>query len=215
MKGFFSEENRIFYRLSQLADLVLLSVLWIISSLTVVLLVPATAAMYHTAYKVIRREYGTLWKEYWLNLKQNCRQGILLSVLFAASVLLIRLLFRFSSLSELSDTVRFVYYCLSWLTSVVLAILLVYVCPLLSRFRMPLGRLLGSAFLLGLRHFPVTLAGLLILLAAAAGVYFIYILLLLLPALACLVLSFPMETVLRQYMGDASELDGWYRAEEE
>ena len=214
MKGFFSAENRIFYRLTQLADLVLLSVLWIICCLTVVLFVPATAAMYHTAYKVIRREYGTLVKEFWSNLKQNCKQGLVLSVLFVVTALLIRVLFRFSSLPELSKNVSFAYYCLAWLTTAVLAVMVVYVCPLLSRFRMPLGKLLGNAFLLGVRHFPVTLVGLLILLAAVVGIYFIYILLLVLPALACLILSFPMEKVLRQYMGEASDPDDWYWAEQ-
>ena len=76
MQNFFSPENKIFFRLTQLADLIFLSVLWILCCLTIVLAVPASAAMYHAAYKVIRREHGSLLREFWDNLKKNCKQGI-------------------------------------------------------------------------------------------------------------------------------------------
>lgn len=214
MQNFFSPENKIFFRLTQLADLIFLSVLWILCCLTIVLAVPASAAMYHAAYKVIRREHGSLLREFWDNLKKNCKQGIGMTLLLAAAAVLVWFLFTFSGLPELSATVRFFYYCLAWATAVMLVLLLVAVPPLLSRFRMSFGKLLGSALSLSLRHLPTTVLCALIILAAAVGVYYWFFLLLLLPALACLIISFPMERVLSQYMGDPpsdpADPGAWY-----
>lgn len=214
MNDFFSTDNRIFYRLSQLADLIFLSVLWIICCMSVILVIPSTTALYHTTYKVVRREYGMLWKEFWNSLTGSCKQGILLSILFLLGMLLVRFLFSFSALPGLAEGIRFAYYWISWLTAVMITLVSVYICPLLSRFHIPLGKLLGSAFLLSLRHLGTTLLCGAIVLAAMAGVYFVYILLLLFPALACFAISFPMEKVLVQYMGepskDPSDPHSWY-----
>lgn len=214
MNGFFSSDNPIFHRLSQAADLVLLSILWIVCCMTVVLVVPGTAALYHTTHKVVRREYGSLLAEFWQSLKSSCRQGIVLSVFALLGAVLVRFSFRFSTLPELAERVRFAYYCVGWGTAVVLCLILVYLCPLLSRFHIPLGRLIGNAFLLGLRHIPTTLLCAAIMLAAGTGIYLLYILLLILPALACLAISFPMEKVLMQYMGDPpadpADPSSWY-----
>lgn len=214
MNNFFSTDNWIFQKLSQAADLAILSVLWIVCCMTIVLIIPGTAALYHTTYKVVRREYGSLLGEFWQSLKSNCKQGIVLSLLALAGAALVRFSFRFSTLAGLAEEIRFLYYCVGWITTVVLCLIMVYICPLLSRFHMPLGKLVGNAFLLGIRHIPTTLLCAAIVLSAGTGVYLLYILLLFLPALACFAISFPMEKVLIQYMGDPpqdpADPDRWY-----
>lgn len=61
----FSYNSKFNQFIIQIIDCVFLSLIWIISSLPVFTIGASTTALYHTVNTVLRKEEGSIWKEYW------------------------------------------------------------------------------------------------------------------------------------------------------
>ena len=79
--------------------------------------------------------------------------------------------------------------------------------PILSRFSVKTKQLLKWSFFLSIRHLPLTVIMTAILAGAVVGGYFCFFYffpaVLVLPAVATLLISFPMEIVLKKYTPEA------------
>ena len=87
MNRLFDPQNLLFQALSWMVDLVGISLFWAILCLPVVTIVPATAALYHTAALCLRQgEKGAFlrfFRSFWQNLKQGCLLSVPLVILGA------------------------------------------------------------------------------------------------------------------------------------
>ena len=83
----------------------------------------------------------------------------------------------------------------------------IYSFPILSRFSVKTKQLLKWSFFLSIRHLPLTVIMTAILAGAVVGGYFCFFYffpaVLVLPAVATLLISFPMEIVLKKYTPEA------------
>ena len=66
---------------SMIVDFCFLNILWIVSSLPIITIGAATTALYHTVDKVLRREEGGIWKEYWRVFRRDFKRATILWVL--------------------------------------------------------------------------------------------------------------------------------------
>lgn len=78
MKHLFSYEGPISQGIGKVLDFLLLSVLWLLSSLAVFTVGAASTALYYTARKVLRRDIGHITKEFFRCFRANFRQATLL-----------------------------------------------------------------------------------------------------------------------------------------
>ena len=82
MNKFFQMDSPVMSFLSWVADCLMLSVLWMVCSVPVITLVPATAALYCVALKMARKEESGILRDFFRSFRDNFKQGIALSFLF-------------------------------------------------------------------------------------------------------------------------------------
>ena len=81
MGKLFSYDNKVMQILAKIADIFIVSILWIILCLTIVGFGPACSAAYYATAKCVRRDCGNLFTEFWNALKSNFGQALLLGIL--------------------------------------------------------------------------------------------------------------------------------------
>lgn len=93
MASFFSIDSAYGRFMNKVGDIILLSVLWLVSSLPVVTMGTATCAAYYTAAKVLRHHSGYVSKEFFRSFKQNLRSSIVFNVFYL--IFLVLLVFNY------------------------------------------------------------------------------------------------------------------------
>jgi len=180
--------------LDTLGQLIILSVLWMLLTVPLLTAVPATAALYYSVMKAIRKELGDPVKEFFHCFKRTWKKGMLHSLLAAALM---------GALILGALTVSPAY----WIGAAAAGVMLLYLGPVLSRFELKFWELWGLAFLIGFRsiHWTVLIAAG----AAAAALAQFYLIpmaaLLILPGAMCLAATFPVEKAMGRVMGPGSK----------
>lgn len=77
MRGIFSIDSPVMRVLIKFFDCICVSILWLLFSLPIVTVGAASAALYTTVYKYLRRDEGHLWETYWTAFKGNLRRSTL------------------------------------------------------------------------------------------------------------------------------------------
>lgn len=190
------QRNWLFILGGKVADLLILSCLWIIFSIPIITFGASTAALYYSVIKRFRsgREPAlSVPRLFWNAFKSNAKQGIALSIIYiifgafvAFDILAARGGIEGFTLPSFYEAVA---YCL--ILPVVFT--LFYVFPCISRFKNTVKASLKNSFLLSATHFLHTLI-LLVLFCLSVIVVALYPPCgILVPALCCLTGSFLIE----------------------
>lgn len=221
MNRLFDSNNPVMRALGKLFDIGWLSILFLLFCLPVITIGPATTALYYTSIKVLRRERGYVWAEFWGCFRANFKMATILGLLFTAAYFLLAF--------NLSATVQGGKGYGGYLFGAYLAMIFVltclacYVYPLLSRFDLSFVKLLRLALYMAFRHLPFTIALVAIIAVALAGAYYsiafnLPFIILVAPAGLSMVYTFPMEHLLKKYMPksepiileNGEEVKPWY-----
>ena len=89
MEEFFNPEKGIWAWLSTLVDIFGLSILWIFLCMPVITIGPATAALYYTVVKCVRRREGGTFGHYFRSFRDNLKTGLAVGAAALAGGLLI------------------------------------------------------------------------------------------------------------------------------
>ena len=152
--------------LEALADLCIVSVYWLVCCLPVVTIGASSSALYFTVTKVVRQEKGSLTSTFFTAFRQNFKQGIFLSLIFAlCCVLLAAYLVLGQSISSESGS-----YIAYWVIVALMAVIIIgtfaYVFPLLARFNQKTWTIIRASFFLGVGY-PIKTLGLICMMALA------------------------------------------------
>lgn len=211
MSGFFNMDNAVMRFLSKVFDVMFLSLLWFIFSIPVVTMGAATTAMYYAAVKVIRRDRGYVFREFWKSFRMNFGG--------ATAVWIIELVIGFLFYNNLhfamalTNTTGKVLFCLYWAMIFIVAITTVYLYPVLSRFAIRTPKLVKTSLLMSIKHLPSTVVMLAIVIACVLGCALQPLGLFVLPACGALLISLLMERILKLYTPKAEDeagKDEWY-----
>ena len=197
----FDPENGLFSTISKIMDIIGLSVVWLIFCLPVVTIGPASAALYYSVVKCVRRGEDHPYRNFWNSFRANWRQGALLTVLCLPVGAF--LYWEHGALRSLASGGNRVLLAVYVVTTILLFLPIGFLCwiiPLLSRFESSLGGLLWSALQLTFRALPSTLVLALLLFLSLTGTAALWFFLpfLLTPALTALLASFLVERVLKK-----------------
>lgn len=219
MGNLFNLDNGFFTFLSKVCDIIFLCIIWLITCIPIVTIGPANTALYYAVVKVIRRDRGYLFREYFRSFKLNFKRafiiGLMLTVLFA--VMAIDL--RWARLNrETAGNFASILYGVFIAITIMLSCTAIYVFPLLSRFDMTVKQLLKASVLISLRHLPSTIAMAVITAIGALAIYILWIAIFIVPAVVVFLNSFFMERILKKYMPKSEEgtdeehpaKDEWY-----
>lgn len=202
----------IFSLLNAVGQLILASILWVVCCLPVITIGAASAALYYSVVKTIRRERTTIVKSFFHAFKTNFRQGLWLNLLLLAyggAVALLALPHISSWTAARSPDVT-LYVCAG------LALLAVwippYLYPALSRFCFSIGQLFRFTLVLGVRYFFRTVLLTLLLAAFVAFAVLQPVFLILLPGLYAWGSSFLLEPVFKKHSEQegSAEYETWY-----
>ena len=188
--------------LSKLFDIGWLSLIYVVFCVPLVTIGAATTSLYYVSAKVLRKDRGYVWSEFWHSFKLNFKPATLMWLIFAAIYGLLYLnLTTFNTSNAAGGYLVGAYIALAFIVTCVAG----YAFCLLSRFNMNVRGILRYALYMSFRHFLHTLCFLAILFAAGFGIYAGFrvqlpILLLFVPGLGSFLYTFPMEHLLKKYM---------------
>lgn len=216
MSNLFSHESPIFVFLSKLCDLIFLSTVWFFLCIPIITIGPANTALYYATVKVVRRERGYLFREFFRSFKLNFKKGAVIGIIVTILYLVLGfdIFVTYTSTKAGSSSSIFMGIYLALL--VILTCFTIYVYPLLSRFEMTIKQLYKMSFYVCVRHPLHTLGLLLIFAVCVVGVVFNLLLIFLVPAAGTFLSTFLMEPILKKYTpkSERSEdeplKDEWY-----
>lgn len=217
MGDFFNIENPVWQVIEKIADIVILSFLYALLCFPLITIGPATAALYYTIVKVVRRERGYVLTEFFRSFKMNFKTGLLSTIIIlgASYILWADYTFAFDYYKKNSLLAIFMISVFVILT-IALAFTVLYIFPVLSRFTIKGRQLFKTSFFMSLRHFATTMMHLVIL---AMAIYLLYrspVGCFFIPGVTCLIISFRMEEILKRYTPeeevneDGTPKDQWY-----
>ena len=176
----FSIDNSFFRTLSRICDLIILNLLFLVTSIPIFTIGANLTALYAVTHKMINNEESYMWRSYWKNWKQNFRQATLLWLAFLAAgafLLFDRWLTGQMGRAFTPLGVIFSFFLFIWLMG------LSYVFPILARFDNSTKNIAKNALLMSIRHLPWTV---LILITDAVP----FLLLMVLPGIAGALFTF-------------------------
>ena len=188
--------------LSKLFDIGWLSLIYVVFCVPLVTIGAATTSLYYVSAKVLRKDRGYVWSEFWHSFKLNFKPATLIWLIFAAIYgLLYFNLTTFNPSNAAGGYLVGAYIALAFIVTCVAS----YAFCLLSRFNMNVRGILRYALYMSFRHFLHTLCFLAILFVAGFGIYAGFrvqlpIFLLFVPGLGSFLYTFPMEHLLKKYM---------------
>ncbi len=202
MDRLFNVNNPLMRALSKLFDIGWLSLIYVVFCVPLVTIGAATTSLYYVSAKVLRKDRGYVWSEFWHSFKLNFKPATLIWLIFAAIYgLLYFNLTTFNTSNAAGGYLVGAYIALAFIVTCVAS----YAFCLLSRFNMNVRGILRYALYMSFRHFLHTLCFLAILFVAGFGIYAGFrvqlpIFLLLVPGLGSFLYTFPMEHLLKKYM---------------
>jgi uncharacterized membrane protein YesL len=217
MSNFFNMDNGFFSALGKICDMLFLSVIWTLLCIPIITIGPANTALYYATVKVIRKERGYLFREFFKSFRMNFKRAAIVGVLLTLIMIILGfdLMWAWGSNSANYSKGSIMFGIFVAISFLVLSFS-IYVYPVLSRFDMTIKQLIKAAAFMSMKHLPSTVAMVIVMAAAFASVIFVPISIFLVPAIATFVNSLLMERVLKKYMpkseGTPEETgrDEWY-----
>ncbi len=162
MKRLFSTDGIIYRIMTMLYQLVMLNLLWCITSIPLITVGASTTALFYVIGKIVRKEEVHEFRDYIKSFKNNFKQATCIWLILCAAYLMIFInlsfLERYNTLGGLMLAVQ-----LPVLVQVV--IVTVFVFPLLSRYESNTIGIFKASWILGIKHIFSCLASLAIVAA--------------------------------------------------
>lgn len=153
MKKLFSANNSIFQFLSLLADLMILTLQWVVACIPIVTAGAATTALYSCAMKRYQEDVR-LFRDFWDAFRKNFAQATILWIVVLALLFTVFADIYLVFFTEFSPST--IIKLLVLMLAFLVAIFTSYIFPLQSFFVNPVGRTLKNAFLLSVMYLPVS-----------------------------------------------------------
>lgn len=152
MFGIFNLDSPIGRAMNTVADIMILSVLWVVCSLPVFTVGAATTALYYASMRSVRQE-GSVFKDFFRAFRDNFKKSLMFTLLLAGAVLLIAGDFWIFSKVQLAgeSVLRVILYAVIFLLIMIVS----YFFPLLARYDAAVKAHIKNAFLLSISS-PLT-----------------------------------------------------------
>lgn len=196
----FTYDNIIFRVLSKIADIVCLNLIFLVSCIPIITIGTAWSALYYTTQKVIRREEGYLWKEYWSFFKENFRQGIILWLIALTGCAI--LLGDIAIIRNITDTGEIAGFVNAFFVFVFIFVILWinYIFVYLAKFHDTNKKILKNTLILEISKLPKTLLLAVVWLICGLVVYLNPMFILLIPTICSFLVGCIMESIYNKFI---------------
>lgn len=145
MFGLFNENNFLHVALLRIWDLVVANLLFILCSIPLVTIGPSFAALYQCTLKMVKGNYTGSFKNFFRAFKQNFKQSIV--VWLATVVLAVVLVCNYQFLTFQAGSISQILIYLTVIIGLFLALLSIYIYPVIATFEGTLKMMIKNAFL--------------------------------------------------------------------
>lgn len=213
--NFFDPEGKLVSFVTKVGELILLNLIWLLTCIPIVTIVPATTSFYYAVIKSIRRDRGTPIREYFKSFKRVLLKGIIIELILGVWVIALlfgRNYFLMTGSNEGFNLLQFMYDFLLGFT----AVYTLYLIPAFSRFEMSIFKLFKLNFVMVIRFIYLSIP---LAIMVAASIYLMirfipWVLICLFPGFIVFVSTFLVEPALVKYTpAPTEEEDAWYLPE--
>ncbi|MBP5305294.1 MAG: DUF624 domain-containing protein [Lachnospiraceae bacterium] len=154
MNGFFKYDGPFISMMTRVANLMIVSILWVLTCLPVITVIPASAALFHTVIKVVRDKGKGVVKDFFVSFVSNLKQGIILNLIFGVIGAL--LAYSIYIALQFKSIPGFLYLGFGIFLAIVWCMTVLYMAPVLSRFEGSIGQLIRIALYLPTKNMLLT-----------------------------------------------------------
>lgn len=196
MGTFFNLDGPFYKFGSMLADIMILSLVWILFSLPLFTIGASTTALFYVTTRRISNREGYILRDFWTAFKSNFKKATLLWLLMVAlvGVLIINII----NINVTGSMATFLLPC-QVVFLIEIALVSVYVFPLTARFDMKFLQIIKSSFFMANKHIFTSITCVVLGLAIVLGTYLYTILFLVAMGLYAWLSSYLIVRVFKRY----------------
>lgn len=150
MRGLLRQDGWFIKACTFITNIVLLNVLFVISSLPILTIGAAMTASFSVGMKIVRQEDGRIIHDYWQSFRKNLKQATQLFSLFLVSFALI--LVDLMVINQMVGFTKIIFSLALIFFSLIVSVLLVFSFGYLSRYQVTIKQLCLNCFYLALRY---------------------------------------------------------------
>jgi uncharacterized membrane protein YesL len=205
----FNINGKFYSFMTKVADLIILSVLWLLTSLPVITLGASSSALYYSVIKVVRKDSEGPVHAYFKAFKGNFKQGTVITVAVAAFALLVTavgtVVYRVHSDAE---TLQRIYTIYLILLGIIIA-WLHYLISYIARFQAPLKTVLKNSLVISLVNLPQSVSMMILFTLCIVGFILSFpasaMVIILAPGVYALLTSYLVERIYHKYQPEETE----------
>ncbi len=205
----FSISGKFYSFMTKVADLIILSVLWLLTSLPVITLGASGSALYYSVIKVVRKDSDGPVRAFFKAFKENFKQGTVIMVAVAVFALLVTaigtVVYRVHSDAETLQRVYTVYLILLGIIIAWLHYLISYI----ARFRAPLKTVLLNSLVICFVNLPQSISMMVLFILCVMGFILTFpgsaMVIILAPGVYALLTSYLTERIYQKYQPEETE----------
>ncbi|HHX59733.1 MAG TPA: YesL family protein [Epulopiscium sp.] len=149
MNSFFNLEGPFYKWGTEIADVMILSLLWLVCSLPIVTIGASTTALFYVYGKKVRKEDPYIVKSFFESFKQNFKQATLLTLMMGVIFMSEYLYFEILRSGQGPAWVKII----GLFFMIQATFITLYIFPVLSRFEMTIKNIVISSFIFANKHF--------------------------------------------------------------
>lgn len=196
MNGFFSLDGPFYKYGSILADIMVLSLVWLVCSLPLFTIGASTSALYYVTTRRIANREGYILRDFWTAFKSSFKKATLLWLLLLLVVLI--LIINIINIEVTGSMATFLLPCqICFLIEI--ALITVYLFPITARFEMGFRQTIKSAFYMANKHIFTSLTCVVLALGILLGIYLYPVLFLVAMGLYAWLTSYLIIRVFKRY----------------
>ena len=153
-------ESRPYRAAERLTDFLLLNAAWVLLSLPLLTLFPATAALFATVRDMQRGIDQNVLVAFWRYLRENFRQALAIGLLWWCAVAL--LLFDYVALDQVPDRFQLPLLIVFSLGAAIVVLTTIYLFPVMVGYRTDWRAVLRNSFLISISQFHTSIVCLLL-----------------------------------------------------
>lgn len=188
--------------ISKFTDCIILSLLFLVSCIPIFTIGTAMAAMYRTAYRVLRHDRGYVFRNYIEAFRDNFKQttpvwllALVLGMLLGVDGYIMSFFAEEGNIPAALG-ILFIVGMIVWL------VWISYLFPYMARFENTRKQSMKNAILFAMIHFPMTILILVLMAGIGFMLYIFPFLIVMLPAIHSWLQCYILEWVFRKYMTD-------------
>ena len=196
MRDFFSLDGPFNKYGTVLADILILSLMWLFFSLPLFTVGAATSALFYVTTRRIANREGYVTQDFWIAFKANFRKATVIWIMLVLLAFL--LVFNLLNIGAVGN-LRVIIFPVQIIILVQTVFMTVYIFPMLSRFDMDIKQVLKSSFFMANRHLPTSLTCVVLLFGVFISIWFMPIMFFVAPGLYGLLSSYMVMRVFKKY----------------